>query len=340
MMNAYYASSQIVKYIAETHGFDDLVAMLREWGAGRRTPDVIQRALGIGIDELDRNFRSHTLQRLSARANDFAVDFARYRDLRALGEAAQANPNDADAQAALAAGMMVSGQIDQARQAASQAISRQSGHPVARYVLAMLAMMQGEGAEAEEHLRAILAGGKDGYDIRVMLARAAAAREDQAGTRQELEAATRIDPERGDAWHGLLAVADRANDEALRARALERIAMIDQHDRGAWVAWIRLLAEQRKWQELAAAAESALFVSPYSTDVHRLLGEARLELGQGEPALRAFDLALETSPEAPGPIHMGRARALAALNRRAEARRAVAEAVRHDPSLADQAPDL
>jgi len=340
MMTAYYASSQIVKYIAEQHGFDDLVTMLREWGAGRRTPEVIQRSLGISIDELDRNFRSHTRQRLSARAGDFGVDFAQFRDVRALSEAAQANPNDADAQAALAAGLMTAGRMEEAQAAAQAAIGRNTNHPLARYLSAMLSTMQGNGAEAEQHLRAILAGGKDGYDIRIMLARAAAARDDQAGMRQELEAATRIDADRSEAWQGLLAVADRESDDALRARALERVAMIDQHDRGAWVAFITLLAEQRKWQELATAAESAQFVAPESTDVHRLLGQARLELNQAEPALRAFDLALATSPESPAPLHLGRARALAAMNRRADARQAADEAVRLDASLAEEARDL
>ncbi len=340
MMNAYYASSQVVKYIAEHHGFDDLVAMLREWGAGRPTAEVVQRALGISIDQLDRDFREDTLRRLSARGSDFGVDFAQYRDVRGLNEAAEQNPNDAAAQAALAAGLLVSGQMEQAQEAAGRAIAHDTNEPVARYVMAMIAMSQGDPDGAEQHLRAILAGGKDGYDIRVMLARVAATRQDQAGMRDELEAATRIDPERAEAWRGLLAYAERASDDALAARALERVAHIEQHDRGAWVAWIDVLAEQQKWQELAAEAESAQFVAPESTDVHRLLGVARLELGQPEQALAAFDLALLTSPEHPGPIHMGRARALAALHRTAEARRAVEEAVRHDASLADQAPDL
>jgi tetratricopeptide (TPR) repeat protein len=337
MMNAYYASSQIVKYIAEQHGFDDLVAMLRAWGTGQQTPDVIQSALGVGIDQLDRDFRAHTLQRLAARGRDFGVDFGRYRDVRALTEAAQQRPDDADAQAAMAAGLLTSGQADEARQAASRAIARDQAHPLARYILAMLATISGEGAEAEQHLRAILAGGKDGYDIRIMLARAAAARDDQPGMRRELEAAVALDPDRSEAWQGLLAVAENQNDDALRARALERVAMIDQHDRGAWVAFITLLAEQQKWRELAAAAESAQFVAPENSEVHRLLGQARLEIGQAEPALRAFDLALLASPESPAPIHLGRARALAALNRRPEARRAADEAVRLDPSLAEAA---
>jgi len=347
VLTAYYASSQIVKFIAEQHGFPDVVAMLRGWGEGRRTPEVIQRALGIDIDQLDRDFRSDALRRMSARAGDFSVDFAAYRDLRAFVDMAQGAPNDMEARAALSAALFAHGERDRAKTEATAAVAGDAANVVAHYVLAAVAMTSREpeaAAEAERHLRAILTAGKDGYDIRLMLAQAAARRQDRAATREHLEAAAHLDGDRSGAWRALLQLADESDDQALRNYALERVATLEQHDRGAWVAWVTSLGEragtESQWRELAVAAESAQFVAPGSAEVHRLLGQARLELGEPAPALAAFDLALLASPEAPAPIHLGRARALRRLGRRSQARAAADEAVRLDPELAEQARNL
>ncbi|MBZ0119790.1 MAG: hypothetical protein K8H88_22570, partial [Sandaracinaceae bacterium] len=74
MMVAYYWSSMVVKYVAERFGFERLPRMLREWARGRTTEQVVQTALGIPIDQLDRELREHTRQRLASRAGDFALD--------------------------------------------------------------------------------------------------------------------------------------------------------------------------------------------------------------------------------------------------------------------------
>ncbi|MCZ7678611.1 MAG: hypothetical protein M5U28_07505 [Sandaracinaceae bacterium] len=55
-------------------GFERVARMLREWGRGRPSGEVLQRVLGVAIDDLDRDFREHTRRRLAQRASDFAVD--------------------------------------------------------------------------------------------------------------------------------------------------------------------------------------------------------------------------------------------------------------------------
>lgn len=337
MMTAYYASSQLVKYIVERFGFDKVARMLREWGAGKQTAEVIQRGLGVSMDQLDRDFRQHTLQRLASYADDFAVDFGQYRELEPLRAEAEAAPRDASKQAALAAGLLVSGEAEEAEAAARRAIGIEAAQPVARYVLARIAMAQRDSAAAEEHLRAILSAGRDGYDLRLLLAHAGLARQDMAAARRDLEAAARIDPKRPEAWQGLGAIAERTNDADLRLLTLERLAGIDQHDRQAWAALMTALAERQRWQELADVGESALFLDPHSTEVHRLLGEAYLHTDRARQALAELDVALLTEPEQPGPVHLARARALRALGRRGDAQQAADEAVRADPSLAEEA---
>src|SRR6201995_429512 len=47
MATAYYASTQIVRYVVETWGMPKVRQMLSAWGEGKRTPEVIREVLGV-----------------------------------------------------------------------------------------------------------------------------------------------------------------------------------------------------------------------------------------------------------------------------------------------------
>ncbi len=337
MMVAYYASTRIVKYIADEHGFPDVVAMLRGWSQGKTTPEVVQTALGITIEELDRNFRAHARQRLRARADDFSVDFSQYTEVEPIRQAAEAAPTDASKQGALAAALLVGGDAEAAQAAAARAIGIDAAEPVARFVLARLALMQSDGQTALTHLQALLAGGRDGYELRLLMARAALGGNDTAAARQSLEAAARIDEHRPEAWMGLSEIAQQANDADLRLRALSRLARIDEHDRPTHAALLALLVERAQWDDAVTEGEASVFVDPNNPAVHDLLAQAYLQKGRHAEALYEADTALLVQHPEPGRIQLMRARAFVGLRRRADARTAAQAAEAADPNLAEEA---
>ena len=65
MMTAYYASSQIVAYLAERFEFRRIVEMLQAWGRGLSTADVFREVLGETVDAVDAGFRAHLRSRLA-----------------------------------------------------------------------------------------------------------------------------------------------------------------------------------------------------------------------------------------------------------------------------------
>lgn len=337
VMTAYYASSMIVKYIAERFGFPRLARMLREWGRGRTSEEVIQRVLGVSIDALDHDFREHTRQRLAARASDFAVDFGRYADLEPLRQRAQQSPTDAAAQAELAAGLVAHGEAQEAAQAAQAALRIDPDQPIALFVAARLALARRDARDAEPHLARLIAGHHDGYEVRLLEARAAFGRRDPRAARQALEAAAGIDAERPEAWQGLVQVSERLRDADLRLRALRRLAEIDQHDRDTNHTLLTLLAQRGEWAEVLRYGEMSVFVDPLRADSRRLLAEAYLRADRARDALPEADAALAAQPEHPGRVHLLRARILMALRRTRDARQAARRAVEADPALADDA---
>ncbi len=299
----------------------------------------MQRGLGISIDELDHDFREHTQQRLAARANDFAVDFALYADLDAVTQRAEQHPDDAAAQAQLAAARMINGHAQEAGQAAEAALQRDPHQPIALFVAARLALAHRDSATAGRHLNQLIEDGHDGYEVRLLQARAAFGRRDPQAARRALEAAVGIDGDRHEAWQGLGQVAERTHDDELKLRALLRLAELDQHDREASHELMVILAERGDWDQLLRYGEMSVFVDPLRADSRRLLAEAYLHASRPADALAEADTALAAGIEHPGPVHLLRARALTALHRRRQAQEAAQQAVEADPALAEQTRD-
>jgi len=333
LMTAYYVASQAVVYIVERFGWEKVRGLLAGWGRGERTPAVIQRVLGVDIDRLDLEFRAHTARRLHKYDDDFYVDFERYDDVDALQAAADRAPNDPDAQAALALGLVGQGRYDEAEQAVKRASARKPHHPLAQFALTRVALEHGDAKGAQASLRSIVQGGKDGYILRVLLARAALAGNDAAMARREAEAAIVLDADQLEAWRILLDVADKQQDQALSLRALRALADLDQHDRLVHLALMAALHQAKAYAELVRAGERALYLDPGEPRVHRLLGVAYLETGKAAPALLELDRAVALSEKPPGELQLLRARALLALGKPKEAKQAGAQAVASKPEL-------
>ena len=337
VLTAYYASSMVVVYLVGRFGFDKVPQMLRAWGEGKQTPEVVQSVLGVSVDDLDRDFRATTRTRLAARAREFVVDLGRYRQLPALRTSAAAAPRDAHTIAALAAGLLVAHDVPGAKRTAESALGMDAHEPLAHFLLAELALGTQDARGADTHIRDLIANHHEGYDVRTLAARIAIALHDSPAAIAHLEAATHIDAERPDAWQGLRQLARTGNDAARLTTALERLAGIDQHDRENYAQLLTVLAEANRWPDVVRYGENAVFVEPGRAETHRLLGEALVRTGKAREGLVELDQTMRLQPEHPGQVQLGRARALVALRRLPDARRAAAEATRADATLAAEA---
>lgn len=331
LMTAYYAAFRIVGYVVERFGFSRMRPMLVAWGAGKNTDDVVREVLGVPIDTLDHDFRAHVQIELARFDREFQVDLSAYSDMAALERAAALAPEQADAWAALALGRVVAGDFAAAAPAAARALRLAPKHPLGHFALARIALERRDVRKAERCLRGILAGGSDGYVLRIMLARAALSRGDAGGALRELEEAVSLDPEREDAWKSLLEVAQRQGDGALALRALAQLSALDQHDRSLHEAYALLLARQDRFDELVREGEAARYIAPASPALHHALGRAYLETGDPKQALVMLDRALGLGSARPAAVHRLRMRAFSAIGDEESAKKAERESLALDP---------
>ena len=140
--------------------------------------------------------RARTRARSSCRPRGFD-------DVTKLEIAADAAPKDAKARAYVALGYYYAGDADKAGGAAQQALALDSKQPIARYILAEIAVHAGDAAKAKALYTGLIADGHDSYDLRTRLAQLALEEGNTAEVEKQLCAAKKLDPERSYPYQAL-----------------------------------------------------------------------------------------------------------------------------------------
>jgi len=101
-----------------------------------------------------------------------------------------------------------------------------------------------------------------------------------------------------------------------------------------------LIAEHGKlanWPKVKTYAEMAMFIAPHDPEVLAALGRSAFETGDGAKALFTYDtmLLLKPAPRRPALVHIGRAKALLLVGKKADAKAAVALAAKTEPEHPD-----
>lgn len=330
---AYYASSQMLVYTVESFGMPKVAKALELWGAGKRTPEVIQQAFGISSDEYDKRFRAWAMARMSRYQKQYVFD-DRPPALDEAEAKVKAKPNDAQALAELAFAQFVAHKKE-AKATLDAALKADPKNADANYLAAKAGAK--DPAEVERRARALLDGGHDGYDTRMLLADVAEAKKDKAAMRHALESAHRLDASRPDPVKGLLELAIDDKREGDVLPLVRKLAMLEQHDPRVWQVYTAKLVEAKAWDELVTAGESAVFVDVGHAAVHLDYARGLLEKGRVADADFEVESARLTKPGPKGmaAVEVMTARVRIAQKKKAEAQKAKAEAQKLDPENAD-----
>jgi Tfp pilus assembly protein PilF len=333
---AYYAASQMVAFTAEQWGFSGITRALELWGQGKRTPEVIHDAFGITADQYDARYRAWESSRLARFAGQYVEPHP--VPLEEARAKATASPSSASAHAAYGRALLHAHQQPDAAHEIDEALRLDPKDPDAHFAAASLAATSNDAQGAASHLRAIVAGGGDGYLLEMHLAEVAHAARDRGGERRALEAAHRFDPTQVDAVHALyrFAAEDKRDGDALAL--LHEWVKLDQHDRdGQWKELLRRLVDAKAWTEARDLGSAAMFVDVESGDVHVAYARALSATGDHETAAFELESALlcDGSPQDKSKAHALLAHELQALHDTTGAKAHREEALRLDPNNAD-----
>ncbi len=334
---AYYQSAVTIEYLVATYGFPKIVEALKLFGKGQETADVLLAITGRPIATLDAEFRKYLDIRLKAYAGTFKLPTRGFDDVTKLEIAADAAPKDARAKANVALGYYYGGDAEKAMAAATAALALDAKQPIARYIQAEVVLHQGDTAKAKALYQGLIADGHDSFDLRARLGQIALGESKPDEVELELCAAKKLDPERSSPYQELAQLYEKAGQMPKALVELEHYAFLEQMDLAPLKKLVVEYGKLANWPKVRTYGEMAMFISPSDQEILAGLARAYLELRQPDKALFTYDTMLlgTPPPRRPAVIQLGRVKALIALGKKADAKAALAQAMKTEPENAE-----
>jgi len=290
---AYHQSSLVIHYLVEKYGFAKIVAALRLYGQGQGDEAVLRTITGEGIAAVDAGFRAWLREtRLAHFERGLVLDYEGLARQREALEKRAATDATADALAELAAACYGSEDFAAAIAAARRALAADPQHLLARYLLGLALVRSGDLDAAREPLQAVLAAGRDGYELRLALARLARAAGDPKAFEEHLQAAKRWDPDQTTPARELAELYEMQGraDEALAE--LAQICRIEEHSLAAAMTLVRKCLTLGKPEKLLDYAPIALAIHPAEPFVLQQYGAALVRASRYREALPVLEAAV------------------------------------------------
>jgi tetratricopeptide (TPR) repeat protein len=269
---AYYASSQIMVMLVKKYGMSKMSEMLKLWGEGQTTSDVVKNALGSTPAQLDADFKSWAETKLARYKNQF-VPISRSGSYDKAKEDADKAPTDPLKQTKYALASFRSGKRDEGKKALEAALKADPKFADALFLQAKLAMADKSVPGAQKALKQMIANGNDGYSVQMALADIAEATGDAAGMKSGLQAANKLDPTQAEPIQALVDLAKKAGDSAAELDGLRKLADLEEHDGRVYRRLMRALLDKKEYKEAKLVGEKATWAEVNGMLTHALFAE-------------------------------------------------------------------
>ena len=335
---SYYVSMLVCRYFKDTYGFDSILRMLDMYGDGLQTDEVLPKATGKSMADLDREAMAY-IRRYAARIEVSAP--VGKETLARLEEEVKKSDKDADLWTRIAAGRLGQGRFGDATKAAQRAVELNPNLARAHGILGLIAQEKDKDTvAAKKHFLRAREADPDHFPAHLYLGLIA---EKEGATDQaieELEAARRLYPR---FRQGDKSLQERLADLYVKAgktekaiEALREHVSLDHCDPRALSLLGGLLARMRRPAEAAKAYLDAIYIDPYEPETHLAAASAYEAADAIDEAIREYAVAAAIDPKHLATL-VGRAEVFAVAGRAADARKAIAAIRRLDPKSDDAA---
>ncbi len=294
----YYEGGLIVDLLAQEHGFDKVVDMLRAYAKDLSTEAVFQQTFGFGTRDFDQQFLKWIKEkklaglRLVPRWSDASVQ-------RLLGEVAR-DPGAIDAHLSLAWALLQRGVEIDAASHLREVLTRDPDNAEAQLVFAELRRRRGRLDEAAAAYEKGFKGGADDFDSRIAYGKLLQQKGDVDGAVSQWLAAKRCWPgctEQANAPELLLARLFR--DAGRTEDAMMELTSFCQRTARAYEPRIELAKFAREAgdrRQEARLLEEAVQIDPFDRQVHEWLADAYVAMDRAGDAVPELEMALAVQP--------------------------------------------
>ncbi len=315
---SYFQGCQIVRLIVERWSFDKILEILRGYRENKNVREIFKEALGMGLDEFDREFDAYMRKWVEANGYRPRLEKEMIPILEAAAEkavekaaekAADKDPKDAKAQADLAWAYLCDGNAVDASIAAARALEADPKCGDAHAVGALMKLREKRiEAAAAAFEKALEAGTAFTAECHARLGAIRAKEKGmQAKAIEHLEAAKKLSPvavagfpASGNVYYQLAKLYEETGDEERANQQMVELARFAVEDGECRVRIARYALEKKKDPKLAVKyLDELMYINPFDAKFHKLLGRAAADAGDHDLVIREYNLLLgfpDTNP--------------------------------------------
>jgi tetratricopeptide (TPR) repeat protein len=291
---AYAQGGEIVRFVAETHGFAAIKRMLKAYRDGQDTGQVIRKVFGMSLKEFDQAFREALAGRLKS-----VQCFPMIHD-EALKKLEGTKPLPAGAGLVLARQYLARRKWSLAETWARQAREKDATGEATALLGAALLKLE-KTAEAEPLLREAIARRPEHYLGHAGLARILQGRGETEAALSEFRLARRCYPHHAEGsenpYRGEATCCFSLGRTEEGIAALKALCAMNGLDTTSRLDLARALRDSGKSPEALAVLDDSLFGDVHTPAVHALRGELLKALGRPAEAAAALGLGSHAAPK-------------------------------------------
>jgi tetratricopeptide (TPR) repeat protein len=267
----------------EQHGMAKMAKMLKSWGNGVRSDDVLEQVLGQDPETLDKAYRDYVAKGLERYRSQF-VPMLRVEPLDKLELEIEGSPEEPKLLLRFAVSAWRQGRVDEATAALGKVLEKSPKLPDAVYLAGRLAIEGENAGEAEKRARELVSLGHDGYWTQLLLAESLLAQDKLEPADKALDTCIKFDPTQAEALSLKYKLARARKDPKTERGTLLALARLEQHSGALYARLLELMNEAGDYQETAQWAQAALWSDLSNFRIHSALAMAFDKTGARDKA--------------------------------------------------------
>jgi predicted Zn-dependent protease len=307
--NAYLHAAVAVEYLEERFGFPKIREALVAFGRGQAVGPVLEALSGQPLATLERQFRED----LARRSTAYRDQFLPAHEARARrGEHLPSEPSTPRALAEQGLAAIFEADTGGPRPALARALTSHGGRqePHATFLAAELALGAGEAGTAADELGALVAGGFDGYDVRLRLGVLAGRADDRKKAEEHLRKAVAFAPTEVEPRMLLVSLLDKEGRGPEREKEEEALLRMEPQSAALAKRVVLQAATGGRPAVVMELGPEAIFIDPGDPDMHATLARALAAAHKDREARAEFERSLRLEPADPAGLHRALAEVL------------------------------
>ncbi len=290
---AYCQSRLYLDFLEQKFGPDVSLEMLKGYKQNLSTEDVVRKACGIELDELERAFREY----LNERVQRIGTGAYTQRTIKEWEKLLKETPDNPEVQINYAKALWETGERKRPLKMVDQVLMENDHHELATIFKADLEIGKKDFRSAQERLRKVWDAERPSLPVLERLVTLQLSFEEFEDAAESCRLGREKWPEHVPFMKAELIVAEKQNDHERLRQSLESLAKYEADEPEHSKRLCRMAWERKDYPAVIRHGRDVLHVNVHAAEVYPLLGESWMQQKEYAKAAKAFATGWKLNPE-------------------------------------------